>query len=816
MFALKPGFVGGFMLLLTLCALIQPASVEAASDSEIISSVSDQQLTYKQCDTKLSGLEVDAFARHKIFGQWAQKHLATIYLDNPVYQQDYNQPGKKLTDGWFGWITQKWLGYFCAEFALDSQVGNDVFVADLFESLATIAGLRRTYPHWRETLVTANFLRWYKQKTGQAGDCGAAVGCYGNAVELHALFDAFYLGRGKTPRGHQPITAVFPLYYQLTEQDFANWALYNQTLAGLEALVDKQFTSQIEVNNQLRSLLKNLTGQYEAELAQLVRVSAGEIESQPIYSVDGIKLKQMRERLLRETISEDQLKVLQSLQDIVFAQQYLLDVALKLAGFAGMTEQLQKVIARTAEKPGYAPTDAAKPLVWRGTDGCGCAEKLKAEKGGNNFIYGFYPYWQKAPEKNSIDFGKLTRMGYFSASLAADSRGNNQLKLPLNWRPEYPWSQFITIAQKHRVEVDLVVTNQRSAMAVRPQPVTHLYGENLVKEIVRSVKTPLTDYTVNRLKPVLSFGTSAMRTMADGVTLNFELHDMTAVTDQKNFKTFVKQLKQQLSWHKAQEDASGEARQAKIDDAYYLNLMVPVEQLLKNEGSGEGFYTMDNLLDISADVNLFIMVFEQADEFEPQSQLQRMKDLRRLLGKKQHLAEAEGLFKKIVPMLHMRNTAEKPQALAKTLSYTGWSFLGAALWALPLDGEAWQTIGKNYFSIDGADNASALQPVFDAATGVCNVLCPNRWNLRVVLFLLFFVITVAVTASIWIFELRAVFKSLAFMVFAGAASVFILLVLACDPYWKEHQQLIFFAYMVLAALVALMMRIKKSREMGFP
>ncbi|MCJ8269815.1 MAG: hypothetical protein MJK04_10485, partial [Psychrosphaera sp.] len=483
----------------------------------------------------------------------------------------------------------------------------------------------------------------------------------------------------------------------------------------------------------------------------------------------------MSQRLNIAILSDDQLSALQKIENLVFAQQYLVDVALKMAGLEQLGEMAQALIIHTAEKRGYASQQNIPVLDWQPSPDCGCAENFIPQTGHARVFYGFSPYWFTPAQSGFIDFSKLTRIGYFSATLKPDISGNNHLQIPLNWRAERPYSQFVDTAHSHRVKVDLVISNRRAALSKKAHPDNYDYGELLIEQIDSAIKTPLLEYPVNVLKPALSFGMSPTRTMADGVTLNFDLQQMTDIKQQDEFKTFIRLLKSQL--------------QNESDDRYFLNLMIPAEQLLANEGKGSGFYTMENLIAIEPYVNLFIMVFEDLEApvtvdtaaadtdktlpalgpekaAEPQDNdtVVLMKKLRTLLGKKQYVTSAKKLYVKTVPMLKTVDDTDERQDLTETLEYTSWSFLGAAYWTLPLTAQAQQSLDNTYFAITSSHTDDLLQPIMNIAIQVCNTLCPNRWLLRVVLFLLVCVVLAGAIASIWVYQLRALFKSWTFMV----------------------------------------------------
>ena len=785
---------------------------------------------YKQCETILTDIHSNAFAKDRVLANWAQNNLAIIYKKNTDYQYDADLPGNNLGDGYFGSVTEKWLAWFCFEFNLDTQTETPPFSTLMINSLTIIADLTLSYPDWRQTLVSPDFIKWLEGESVLYMGCGNNPACYGLVNELHNLLDRYYLR--STVEVIVPVEVheklpLFPIYYQLTSDDLADFARWNETLNELYALVGKQYTDELALYNDARPLLKKLTDNYEGNLIQLVKkktVAATKDQSaEVVYLITEASFKAMNQRLSIAILSEEQLAALQTIENLVFAQQYLVDVALKMAGLEQLGEMAQAVIIHTAEKRGFASQQNIPVLDWQASPDCGCAENFMPETGHPSVFYGFSPYWFTPEQSGLVDFSKLTRIGYFSATLKPDISGNNHLQIPLNWRAERPYSEFVDTAHKFRVKVDLVISNRRAALSKKAHPDNYDYGELLIEQIASAVKTPLLEYPVNVLKPTLSLGMSPTRTMADGVTLNFDLQQMTDIERHDEFKTFIRLLKAQLDY-----GASGR---------YFLNLMIPAKQLLANDGKGSGFYTMENLIAIEPYVDLFIMVFEDleatvtadtdtskddetasTESTEPQDNntVALMKKLRTVLGKKQYINSAEKLYAKTVPMLASVNDGDDQQDLTETLEYTSWSFLGAAYWTLPLTEQAQQSLDETYFASNFAATDELMQPVMDMAIQVCNTLCPNRWLLRVVLFLLVCVVLLGVIASIWVYQLRVLLASWTSMGFGAVAAVFVLLVFTCDPYWKEHQAMIFAIFVLTLSAAVLLLRIKKNREAVLP
>lgn len=584
--------------------------------------------------------------------------------------------------------------------------------------------------------------------------------------------------------------------------------------------------------------------------------------TQTLFVMSRTALQALLDNQSLALLDDATLESLQVLQGRVFALQYQFNVALRLAGLDELEHNARVSLDKLAFKQGIAEQQAP-PLVWQPTEDCGCSVGQVKINGERNVFYGFYPYWANAEADRMIDFSQLSRIGYFSAAIVPGQKGT-ELKLPQNWRKARPYSEFVYQAHKHKVKVDLVVSSPRTYAFPEHQPssdtgkvssqdksqgdeahvqgavneaqavgvydwrqevsgvpeapvLSGLYSETLIDQLVDAVKVPLDNYWINRAKPVLSFGTSPMRTMADGVTLDFDLSRMTDYEDQVAFQQFIILLKQKLSatpeqWHNGHKVRAGHR------DAYFLNMMVPVRQLT----AGKGFFTLDNLEAIAPYVNQFILTLDQPDMpdhiaagVKPggNHELDQIRDFRRFLSLKPQ-KEMAWLFSKMVPVLLTQDNRSNEVLLKELVDYSRWSFSGAAYWTLPLSPADRSIISQTYFPTVPAEGLTGIASELVAST--CDWLCPERWTLRTILFLLFITVVLLVVSAVWFYQLRAMVKSGYFALFVAVMAGFVMLVFNCDPYWREHQSLIFFVFVLLLLLIGGLVMRHKSREGRYP
>ncbi|ABE56273.1 hypothetical protein Sden_2995 [Shewanella denitrificans OS217] len=660
-------------------------------------------------------------------------------------------------------------------------------------------------------------------------------------------------------------------YYQFNDIDMGKLTLWSENTTKFNKLVGKKFSSDIEIGTALTPIVVALIGTDDSEtvskrLAALITVTPAEYQllspkpsepspeepkpdeqspeakaasqtspkastsdngdanstetsgaaaaavitpapatttqvlSQPqTYEVSRETADNFLRSLSLLALSEAQLAKLSSLTGSVFLDDYLLSIAIKELALE-LDESQAQALNTLAHKTGKQGQAAGKPLVWQPTPGCGCTQNSIIEDGNERPYYGFYPYWQQETG-TSIDYSHLTRMGYFSAVIQGP-----QLLLPNNWRAEKAYSQFAINAHNHRVKVDLVFSSRGEEVASpsRGWP----YNQNMVEQIIAAVKTPITGNMINRIKPVISLGTSPSRTLGDGVTLNLDLKEINSQEKVDEFIDFIKKLKRGLS-SKASSGASSNTSldrvsslsgvnssasdEAKPTDEYYLNLMVPAYEL---EAETPEFYTVDNLAKIEPYINIFIVNFSPLSSAAPtpaNNSVSSLKAFRTLLGDAAYSDSAGRVFAKVIPFIGV-NDADI-NALEAVVNYTQWSYLGAAFWTMPLSAQAATLIEKSYFPVKPLMFPS-LQPVVELADKVCNQVCPLRWPLRLVFLLLVLIVVIYAIASWWIFSLRQLFSRWYFLVFLLLASLFIMLVFGCDPYWQQQQQLFLFIFIL--------------------
>ncbi|WP_226051862.1 hypothetical protein [Dickeya chrysanthemi] len=524
---------------------------------------------------------------------------------------------------------------------------------------------------------------------------------------------------------------------------------------------------------------------------QYYALTGDDLRTLTAYSLNQPALEQWYQTPNLVAPDKETLARLTTLKDMPFADHYQWEVAMKLAGLSRLSPQDRQRIEAIARKDGV-PTLATAPMVWRAPADCGCEDSTPNINGDDATFYGFYPYWQPLAEGQTLNFRQLDRIGYFSAAIVPATRGP-QLVLPPNWRENRPYSDFIRLAHRYRTAIDLVVSSPR---ALSPSALAGLFTPSLVAQLSNSVQTPL-DGWANRAKPWLTFGVSTRDTMADGVTLDVDLTPLAGRAGQLRFIRFVQALRNALT--PAGHDDNAPPR-------YAINLMVPVESLLKQQG----FYTLDNLQALLPYIDRFILQSDTPDGAgESRRTRDQLSDLRQFLSQQPQTGVAE-LYRKMVPVLITDANRRQPTELTELVRYSSWSFLSAAYWPLPLDDASQQLISRTYYP--AASLPTPLAQLVSAANAVIDVVCPNRWVLRLILFITFWGIVVTGVVSLWLFPVRKVTESLWFAGFVVLFAATLMLALVADPYWQQYQTLILLLFAAVVVAIAMLQRVRKTRR----
>lgn len=624
----------------------------------------------------------------------------------------------------------------------------------------------------------------------------------------------------------QPLESLELGFYQLTSADLAALAARQAQLEKLLALQDIVYTEQYMLDNAVRAALRPLVHDYEHYVTELVSkvplpadTSAG-ADSQYGYVVSAPALARLQQQAAFAVLTEQDSALLDSLQDAVFRQQELLDTALDLLGFAANSTRQQWPVAkrellyRQAFKSGPAASMAA--LQWQPVADCGCAPQLPAQAAFVNFSYALQPYWLNKPQL--IDFGSLHRIGFYAFTI--DS--NHKLQAPPNWQNRRPFNEFINQAQAHNSYLDIVIKNQD--MQLWQTANAH---QALIDDIQALLNTPLQGYWLNNLQPLVTLGLSAKRTVADGITLDLDLRRLPA-EQHSSVISFIKTLKLQLNQQQPTTDS----------DSYFVNLTVPISALLRQTRLVQdkttaatqelGFYTLDNLLAVAPYVNLMLIRFDdkaQLDESAAEQAMPQfgtevsefrlgMQRLKSAIDSMEDSVKANILLEKMLPVFHMKYFADAGR-FSNELIYANWNFSGAALWSLPLSDVQYSRLRAAFNPPVQTDN-HFYKAYLSASGALCNLICPNRWQARLLLFSVVSLLALYGAVSLVVFELRILYRQRYFINFLLFQPFLMLLILWCDPFWHPYQNLVLVVALVITLLLQWYFRQQQRQREHYP
>lgn len=451
----------------------------------------------------------------------------------------------------------------------------------------------------------------------------------------------------------------------------------------------------------------------------------------------------------------------------------------------------QRLIA-LAEKP-YEISKAQRIELTGGS--CGCVhEDLLGE------IYGFYPFWAAAGAPQEANFSLLSRIGYMA--LPFDDEGS--LQMPANWDADN--TGFVQVAQRHGTRLDLIVyRNDWKRLLGQSDARLERVARELARSAVQAADTPLRD-RASRLKRFVPLY-SQRPAMAEGITLYFD-NFPTAVdaADTRRFTSFFGKLIQALT-----------AQLRKGGRTYALNIAVSdrqigrapfdypalFEHILRAE---EPLLENDRILDESENYRSrtnvtvkFLVLLSEPTTLSKKALRKSIEDASGIYGNNRRV-----LLRKMVAVVSHNNA--DPQQFADDLAYFRDNFGGVGLWRMPVVDEG--AAAAQYAALNRAMRRDGAEEI----TGLCNLVCTNRWPLRAAFYVLLLADLVALGVIVWLGGLGCVGRRW-LMAMLACLILTVLLgggLLNCDPElkgWREGNELLkFFLVATLLGAVYFMVR----------
>lgn len=499
---------------------------------------------------------------------------------------------------------------------------------------------------------------------------------------------------------------------------------------------------------------------------------------QLVWQIDADELSKTIKQLGITALPKEELKTLAPLQNEVFPSLYLFDMAVKLAGISPSSLE-EKGIFTLAKKSGLAPIHAV-PMQWDAPPGCGCQDIAQSVFNQGTF-YGFYPAWQFPAKGQTIDFSHLDRIGYIGAVMKPEGNGST-LVLPQNWLAAPAFSQFIQTSHRYRTKLDLVVTTPRN---LSRKQLTALFTDDMVNRLVESVTTPMDGYFLNNVRPWISFGFDTVPTIASGITLDIDLSVLDTPESQQAFFSFLHKLKIALRQNYQHKPVVSELDYpAQNNDRYYVNVIIPVKDMV---ASNTRFYSFKNVDTLSQWTN-FLIIRPSSPETseEAKDELTQIKELQQWMSQQADQSAVRKIYKQLIPMLITEDNRTQTQALTQLVNLSSWSFLGAAYWPLPLN-EANETLIDKTFFPAPTPYPQPINQVLNGIDSLLNWFCIYRWEMRTGLFVSFMFIFVFLAICIWSFPLRRHMSRVPFVALTSLSISGLMLVFVADPAFKNYQ-----------------------------
>lgn len=432
-------------------------------------------------------------------------------------------------------------------------------------------------------------------------------------------------------------------------------------------------------------------------------------------------------------------------------------------------------------------TAAAPAAINLQGDGCGCSREFAA------LVYGFYPSWLALKEQSqAVDFSLFDRIGYYTLTLDEEGKIPN----PLQWQNDMGGGDFINMAHKYRVAVDLTL----HASGWRG------WSDAVIGKAVESTVATLYKKFDGQGRDLDSYIAAVRsKTMADGVTLYFDDYSA-AGAGRENIVKFIKALANELN-------VNGRK--------LALNLMLGIDTTTFGNGQTV-FKELEPILLESkgqpAKVdNILILLQEPTTDAK--------KQIRRKVEDEFHGAKRKEILRKIIPVIspigHDPDASDPFRQVTDDLIYFQDNFAGAGFWPLPLPGDTgFVTLKEKIITLYSiASESNHLGNVVSGfAPQLCQFACPNRWYFRLGFDLLAAALFIYALCAIWFNRPREIFQQylIPFIALIAITVLITVVSLICDPYWQQRADLVLICIIVAGIAYSTLRYIIRVKQSPLP
>ncbi len=387
--------------------------------------------------------------------------------------------------------------------------------------------------------------------------------------------------------------------------------------------------------------------------------------------------------------------------------------------------ELEAQIVSLAEK--RHPIELAKVPKW--TASCGCHTQ-----NGVDVVYGLFPYWLTTEAPQTVDFSLFDRIGLMGALL----RDDGNLAVPQGWTGQTrEHGEFARTATRHGTALDLVVYRRDWTGLLRlPEARLDEIARVAARNAVMLADSRLEDATSRWISPLLLPGWREPNTVYGGLTVFFD-ESPSDPELKKAFRRFYRHFALSLI---REMQATGRS--------YQLNFVVPDQQLGQEDGA-YGFQQLADFMETAqprprsdntdeqtlqryrgtTEIEVFYLLLMGEPTHHQKAELRVRVDETPVLHGHRRVAFLQGMIPlqfavhtdKLVPMAPDTTTR-----VDDTLAYLRWNFGGAGFWPVPVDGLGQGAAVRDLISAN-------YRPEASVASGLCDIVCPNRLALRLLL-----------------------------------------------------------------------------------
>jgi len=542
---------------------------------------------------------------------------------------------------------------------------------------------------------------------------------------------------------------------------------------------------------------------------------------------------------------ESDLVKLKTLLEVAYVSTELYATAVHSAlGSVPDIEEKVPAIVDQARKMG----DEGARLAVRATDYCQCSRRWDSV-GRNHFtVYGFYPSWLSAPDSKKmvqgagdgppaqageesqeqergtpLDFGIFSRLGYFALELNEDGKILDRK----HWSEARGAGRFIRMAHKYLTKVDLVIEArywQSWGQKDQAQAVAEIW--DLLDPNSRELPTGVVPDGVTIYFP--GFVHSVPQKNQKIVDFLMQLHGKIRLAEGDQHNSLVGYLGEQLSGR---------------DNRLYLNILIgadsldlyhlePDKRLLGNlKFLGD---LKDVLVGDEQIVDLVLVLLGQP-VFDVK------KKLRLTVENEFQGEERINVLRRIVPVIppngHKEQdlqaidskwgSADDPyRQLHHDLLYFRDNFRGVAFWpALPAtNGEQdlvqMSEVNERLIGVFSQSGEQGEGGWIGELLGQdpCVFVCPNRWYLKVLFFVLLGGLMLFAVLAYWSCRFRTLLRKNVLLVLTLVAMLILMFVafITCVPTWQDQQETILMSLLVLIIGFSLFYYIRKVKQGPLP